>query len=75
MTHSANTPDRDRDADPVETVNALGAIWSPDFDAYASGRLDASKVRCVLCETAPCSCPEFGSDAYFKMMDRRHGRA
>ena len=41
---------------PVEIVNQLGAKWSLDFDAYASGQLDISKVRCVLCGQAPCQC-------------------
>jgi hypothetical protein len=35
---------------------ALGAEVSPDLDAYASGRLDISQVRCVLCGVAPCQC-------------------
>lgn len=47
---------------------------SPDLDAYASGGMDASKVRCALCASAPCACPEFGSDEYFALLDRRHGR-
>ena len=42
--------------DPVAILNALGARWSPDFDAYASGELDISQVRCVLCGVAPCEC-------------------
>lgn len=41
---------------PVDQLDRLGAQWSPDFDAYAAGRLSASAVRCVLCRTAPCSC-------------------
>jgi hypothetical protein len=62
------------DPDPVKVVKKLGAKWSPDFDAYASGKLDASKVRCVLCGHAPCDCPPFGSDEYFAMTDKLHGR-
>jgi len=42
--------------DPIEILNTLGATWSPDFDAYASGQLDISRVRCVLCGHAPCEC-------------------
>jgi hypothetical protein len=42
--------------DPAEILTALGAKWSPDFDAYASGQLDISRVRCVLCGRAPCEC-------------------
>lgn len=59
---------------PVEMVNELGAIWSPDFDAYASGELDASQVRCALCETAPCSCPPFGTPEYIALVNKRHNR-
>jgi hypothetical protein len=43
-------------ADPAKILKKLGAKWSPDFDAYASGRLPAHKVRCVLCGSAPCEC-------------------
>lgn len=43
--------------DAVAAVDRLGAVWSPDLDAYASGDLDASQVRCVLCGQAPCRCP------------------
>ena len=60
--------------DPVGALEQLGALWSPDFDAYASGQLDISQVRCVLCQQAPCQCPPFGSDEYFDLIDRRHGR-
>jgi hypothetical protein len=61
-------------SDPTEAVEQLGAIWSPDFDAYAAGRLDVSQVRCVLCEQAPCNCPEFGTPEYLALVKRRHGR-
>jgi hypothetical protein len=47
----ADTPD------PVTALAALGAVWSPDFDSYAAGTIPLSQVRCVLCRTAPCSCP------------------
>ena len=43
-------------ADPVAILAALGARWTPDFEAYASGTLPAHMVRCVLCRTAPCAC-------------------
>jgi len=49
-------------------------IWSPDFDAYASGKLDISRVRCALCQHSPCDCPEFGTPEYFALIDQRHGR-
>jgi hypothetical protein len=41
---------------PMTALLALGARVSPDLDAYASGELDASQVRCVLCGVAPCRC-------------------
>jgi hypothetical protein len=44
------------DPDPVKILGKLSAKWSPDFDAYASGKLPAHKVRCVLCGQAPCQC-------------------
>ena len=60
--------------DPAEALRSLGALWSPDFDAYTSGELDASQVRCALCTNCPCDCPPFGTDEYFALIDRRHGR-
>ena len=60
--------------DPVTVLEALGAVWSPDFDAYASGQIDASAVRCVLCGHAPCDCPPFGTPGYLALVDRLHGR-
>jgi len=63
-----NTP-----RDPAEMLDQLGAVWSGDFDAYASGQLDASKIRCALCQCAPCECPQFGTPEYFALIDRRHG--
>ena len=60
--------------DPVEILNSLGALWSPDLDAYLSGERDAAKLRCALCQHAPCDCPEFGTPEYFALIDRRHGR-
>jgi len=59
---------------PAEILAALGAVWSPDFDAYASGQLDGSAVRCVLCGHSPCDCPPFGTPGYFALIDRLHGR-
>lgn len=61
--------------DAAQALDALGAVWSPDFDAYASGQLDASRVRCALCRHAPCDCPPFGTPEYFALLDRVHGRA
>lgn len=60
--------------DPVAALNSLGAKWSPDFEAYASGELDASQCRCVLCQTAPCTCPEFDTPEYHALVNRVHGR-
>ncbi len=60
--------------DPVDAVNTLGALWSDDFDRYASGEIEVSQVRCVLCRHAPCDCPPFGSPEYYALVDRRHGR-
>ena len=58
---------------PEEQVDALGAVRSPDFDAYAAGRLDVAQVRCVLCGHAPCDCPPFGTPAYLAAVNRLHG--
>lgn len=68
-------PRRNRNAGPdaVRIVNELGAVWSPDFAAYASGQLDISQVRCVLCRLAPCGCPPFGTDEYFALLAAVHG--
>lgn len=60
--------------DPREVLDELGAIWSDDLGAYASGELDLSQVHCALCMCAPCRCPAFGSAAYFALIDFRHGR-
>jgi hypothetical protein len=70
VTSSGNDP-----IDAVDAVNQLGALWSDDFDAYASGELTASQVTCVLCMCAPCRCPEFGTEAYFALVDWRHGKS
>jgi hypothetical protein len=61
-------------ADPVAALDHLGVIWSDDFDAYASGQLPIEQVHCALCQCAPCRCPEFGTAAYFALIDQRHGR-
>lgn len=52
----------------------ISVVVSPDFDAYTSGKLDASTVRCALCTHSPCDCPPFGSAAYFELINRVHGR-
>lgn len=61
-------------APELAALDQLGALWSDDFDAYASGQLDASRVHCALCMCAPCRCPAFGTPAYFALIDARHGR-
>ncbi len=61
--------------DPVAALDTLGAVWSPDFGAYAAGRLDPTTVRCVLCGRSPCACPPFGTPEYFALLDTRHRRA
>jgi hypothetical protein len=59
---------------PVAALGVLDTVWSPDFDGYASGQLDLSQVRCVLCGHAPCDCPPFGTSEYLALVDRAHGR-
>ncbi len=59
---------------PVDAVDALRAVWPPDLDGYATGQLNATRVRCVLCHRAPCDCPPFGTPEYLFLIDRWHGR-
>ena len=63
--------------DPRAILDQLGAKFSPDLDAYASGKLPVSGIRCLMCETAPCNCQArglvFGSAAYFARIDEMHG--
>lgn len=56
----------------VRFLYACDAIYAPNFAEYAAGMIDISQVICALCHTNPCSCPEFGSDAFFALMDERH---
>ena len=64
--------------DPMTILAELGAVWSPDFAAYASGQIGIMQIRCLMCEAAPCDCEArgltFGSDAYFARLDEIHGR-
>jgi hypothetical protein len=60
--------------DPKQILDELGAVWSPNFADYASGRIPASGIICALCQLNPCKCPEFGTDEYFALIDQRHGR-
>lgn len=68
-THSSDTGSA-----AVEVVNALGAVWSPDMDAYLAGEIDAGEMRCALCQHKPCQCPPFGTPEYLLLVERRHGR-
>ncbi|GAA1005462.1 hypothetical protein Aple_051040 [Acrocarpospora pleiomorpha] len=70
---TSKNPKPNPQSDPVTLVNALGAVWSPDLDAYLSGA-DPATIRCALCTLAPCACPPFGTDAYFALIQQRHGR-
>ncbi|GAB3902412.1 hypothetical protein ACFQ1S_02060 [Kibdelosporangium lantanae] len=58
-------------SDPVDVVNQLGAIWSPDFDRYAETG-DLTDMVCVLCTKSPCQCPPFGTPEYFALVAKRH---
>jgi hypothetical protein len=74
LSEIAGQADARNSADPVAVVNSLGAIWSDDFDAYASGELDISQVTCCRCTCRPCRCPAFGTPEYLALVDFRHGR-
>lgn len=43
-------------SDPLGALEHLGAVWSPDLDAYLGGERDARRLRCALCGKAPCKC-------------------
>jgi hypothetical protein len=58
----------------MATRKQAAVIWSADVDDYAVGKKTVAQIRCVLCQHAPCDCPEFGSPAYFALINRRHGR-
>jgi hypothetical protein len=58
---------------PRKGIRVTVAV-SPDLGDYATGKLDASQIRCALCTHAPCDCPSFGTPAYFALIERRHGR-
>ncbi len=60
-----------------DNPDRLVAVTSPDFDAYASGRIDASQVQCLLCQQRGCmpnGCLEFASPEYMARLDVIHGR-
>jgi hypothetical protein len=42
--------------DAMGILRILGARFSPDLDAYASGQIPIEQVRCALCQHAPCGC-------------------
>lgn len=53
----------------------MSVLWSRNFDDYASGKIPASEIICVLCQNKNgCVCPPFGHPAYFVLVDYRHGR-
>lgn len=58
----------------TEALDQLGAKWSPDMDDFLAGKVDLSQMRCALCTKKPCECPAFGTDEYFALIDKRHGR-
>lgn len=43
-------------ADAMRVLQALGARFSPSFDAFASGQIEAHQIVCLLCRVAPCKC-------------------
>lgn len=64
---------------PDRLVLWVPPVLSPDFDAYAEGRISASQVRCLMCQQAPCGsprpCPKFGSPEYLQRLNEIHGKA
>lgn len=70
---ACGAPKRDHKQPPVVLeVAGLEMEVSPDFDAYASGAVPLAEVRCVLCGTAPCQCPPFGSPDFMELINRLH---
>ncbi len=63
---------------PTDALTQLGAVWSPSFDDYATGRIRADQIECLMCGQAPCGtpnpCPTFGSAEYMARLDEIHGR-
>jgi hypothetical protein len=57
-----------------DTADQLGAKWSPDIDDFMAGRIEASAMRCVLCQHSPCDCPPSGTPEYFVLIAKRHGK-
>lgn len=53
---AANAEDAAAEDFAPVSVLGLDMVITPDLDAYASGRISVSQIRCVLCRTAPCSC-------------------
>ena len=65
-------PNAARDA--VAALDSLGAVWSPDFDAYASGQLDASASAASCAGTRRATARRSGPPEYLALVDRLHGR-
>lgn len=42
--------------DPVELFTKLGGKFAPNIDDYATGKISADQIICVLCSKAPCVC-------------------
>lgn len=61
-----------------DALDQFGAVWSPNFDDYATGRIDAAQIECLMCRQVPCGspnpCPAFGTPEYMAALDRIHGR-
>ncbi len=60
--------------DPVAALTTLSTIWFDDLGAYAAGQIEADQITCALCLCCPCHCPPFGTEAYLRLVDARHGR-
>lgn len=43
-------------SDPVSIFRSLGGKFASNLDDYASGKIGAHQIKCLLCGTAPCRC-------------------
>lgn len=71
---AAGIPDATHHEKEYDMAKKISVKVSPDLSAYAAGELNASQIRCALCQHAPCDCPPFGTPEYFALLDRRHGK-
>ena len=61
-------------ADPRELLDAMGAKWAPNLDAWINGEADSP--GCALCGPGCTGVhPGFGTQAYFDLIDKAHGRS